>query len=308
MCTVCVECVKDVVFISGGVYLSDFYWSLMTCVDMVAVPMYAFILMELVSPGYVSRRLMLLHEAPFVLLPVLFFVSRSDVFYYMLVAWAAVYGTFYLVWTAVKIPRYNRQLKERFSYTENVNLGWLRVILYTFYVILALWIFDCVVVHLNVECIYMLGSLVLWMIIDYFIYKHESVLDELTEVPSERCNGLDAGAESSELSRQITALFMEGQAFLNPHLKVSDVAMAVGTNRTYVSNYFNREAGSSFYDYVNGLRVEYACKLLVSTGESVKCVAEKSGFNSPQSFIRVFIRLKGVTPTAFRVSGQSAIE
>ena len=78
------------------------------------------------------------------------------------------------------------------------------------------------------------------------------------------------------------------------------MAEACNTNRTYVSNYFNQEAGASFYEYVNTMRVDHACALLLDTNDSVKVIAARSGFNSPQSFIRTFVKVKGVKPTDFR--------
>lgn len=53
-----------------------------------------------------------------------------------------------------------------------------------------------------------------------------------------------------------------------------------GTNRTYISQFFNRDNGTSFFDYVNGLRVEYAKSLLLTSSDSIAMVAERSGFNS----------------------------
>lgn len=304
MFTICIQCIKDLFFLDGDYGSGNFGWMLMTATDMVAIPMYAFILMELVCPGKLTWRMMAVHELPFVALPVLLFATHLELFYYVLVALAGIYGTYYLVWTALKIPHYNRLLKERFSYTENINLNWLRVILYSFYLILALWLFDCMEMHLSMECLYMAGSLAMWMVIDYFIYRHESVLDELSDQPT---NGevYDPASEPNGLGQQIKALFTEQKIFLDSHLKVSDIARAVGSNRTYVSNYFNREAGMPFYDYVNGLRISYACNLLVGTEDGLKLIAEKSGFNSPQAFIRVFSKFKGMSPTEFRLSIKS---
>lgn len=304
MGTLCVQCVKDLYFI-GHIYEDEYTWAVITSFDIVAVPMYAFILMELVKPGTVSKRQMILHEIPFVLLPPLYIATGQGIFYYLLVGGAAAYGTYFLLWTTCNIPRYNRQLKELFSYTENINLNWLRVILYSFYLILSIWILTSLAIHIDIESLYMGSSLVMWIIIDFFIYKHESVLDELREEPKPESDFLvepqrDETEGESDLSKRIALLFHEQQIFLNPQLKVSDVAMAVGTNRTYVSNYFNREIGSTFYDYVNNLRVEHSCQLLRTTNESIKCIAEKSGFNSPQAFIRVFTRTKGITPSAYR--------
>lgn len=290
-------CIKDMFFLVSGLSSVSFSWSLMTSTDMVAVPLYAFILIELCRPGSLTWRRMLLHEIPFVVLPLLLAVTRNEVFYDIDVAYAAVYGFGYAIWTVVAIPRYHRHLRECFSYEENISLNWLRYILASFFIILSVWIVDCLVVNVGVETVYMTGSLAIWMFICYFIYRHESVIGELS-VP--RTVPVSTDESMSDLERRIRRFFEDERAFLNPHLKVSDVARAVGTNRTYVSNYFNRQANSTFYDYVNSMRVEYARQLLATGTDSVKCIAEQSGFNSPQAFIRVFTRIEGVTPTKYR--------
>lgn len=309
MGTICVQCIKDMVFIYLGLYDDPYYWPVMTSIDIVAIPMYAFILMELVRPGILNLKQIIIHEIPFVLLPAIYIATRIDIFYYALVITAATYGTFFMLWSNFNISKYNSRLKERFSYTENINLNWLRVILYSFYLILALWILDCLIIHLYLEGTYMIGTLVIWIVIDFFIYKHESVLDELygeqeTNAPIEQ--DITAASITPNLGKRIEDLFHKQQIYLNPHLKVSDVAKTVGTNRTYVSNHFNHEIGTTFYDYVNGFRLEYACRLLETTNESIKCIAEKSGFSSPQAFIRVFTRQKGISPTAYRKEQQTA--
>ncbi len=63
-----------------------------TAVDMVAVPLYAFILIELCRPGYLTRRTMTAHLLPFVILPALLIATRIEIIYFIEVAWAAVYG------------------------------------------------------------------------------------------------------------------------------------------------------------------------------------------------------------------------
>lgn len=95
-------------------------------------------------------------------------------------------------------------------------------------------------------------------------------------------------------------LFVEDRIFLNPRLKLSDVADMAGTNRTYVSQFFNCNNGASFFDYVNKLRVEYACELLKSSSENIETIALKSGFNSIATFHRVFSKFCGCTPAKYR--------
>ena len=300
--TIAVECVKDFVIVRLGLYDNPRVWDIMTAIDMVAVPMYAFVLAELVRPGSLSRRRMILQEVPFVILPILYIAFDRSWIFYVEVGYAAVYGTAMLIWTTVNIPRYNRHLKELYSYTENINLGWLRVILYTFYVILAVWIFDCLFIHIDMECVYLASNLILWMVISYFLYRHESVMSELAGwkpelTPSE--------IDDNQLASKIEELFSVQKIYLNPDLKLSDIATAVGSNRTYVSNYFNRDASTNFYEFVNSRRVAHACHLLSETDLPVRDIAINSGFGSPAAFSRVFSKHKGCTPTAFRLAQQN---
>lgn len=152
-----------------------------------------------------------------------------------------------------------------------------------------------------IEALYMSISLVVWMFISYYIYKHESVLDELSD--SQYIDMQDDTAtitKDSHIGNRITVLFEKEKVYLNPNLKVSDIAAAIGTNRTYISAYFNKETQCTFYDYVNRFRIEYACKQLDCTDDKIVQIAETSGFNSAQAFIRVFTKIKGISPSKYR--------
>lgn len=296
-----IECVKDFSFVTTRLYDVPFYWDAMTAIDMMAVPLYAFILTELIRPGQLTKRSIVCQELPFVVLPAAYITSGKEWVFYILVGWAVAYGTYFLVWAMVNIPRYNRYLKELYSYTENVNLGWLRTIIYTFYGILAVWIVDCMTVHIDIESLYMGSNLVLWMFISYFLYRHESVINELGDETAAASPVYD-GNNGHTMASRIETLFIREKAYLNPRLKLSDVTRAVGSNRTYVSNYFNRELNTTFFDYVNSLRIDHACKMLREGQDSLYIVAMRSGFNSLSTFHRVFCKAKGVTPTEYRRS------
>lgn len=152
-----------------------------------------------------------------------------------------------------------------------------------------------------IETLYMSISLVVWMFISYYIYKHESVLDELSD--SQYIDMQDDTAtitKDNQIGKRIAILFEKEKVYLNPNLKVSDIAATIGTNRTYVSAYFNKETQCTFYDYVNRFRIEYACKQLDCTDDKIVQIAEISGFNSAQAFIRVFTKIKGISPSKYR--------
>lgn len=75
--TIALECVKDFIAVAMGLFIQPYYWNTMTAVDMVAVPMYAFVLTELVRPGYLTVRAMIWSGLPFVVLPVMYLIAGS---------------------------------------------------------------------------------------------------------------------------------------------------------------------------------------------------------------------------------------
>ncbi len=75
-----------------------------------------------------------------------------------------------------------------------------------------------------------------------------------------------------------------------------------GTNRTYVSKFFNDNHGKTFFLYVNEYRVRHAKMLLGTSNEIMDTIAEQSGFGSRQSFYRIFSKIAGSTPEEYRKS------
>lgn len=297
------QCIKDLFFIHDFFNHSRHLWAAVTSFDMIAVPLYGAILSALCDPQKFKAANVVVDEIPFVVLPTLFIITGHRIFYTICVIWAALYGLYYVVWTLWTIPHYHRQLREKFSYSENINLNWLRIILLSFFVCLGLYVVDSSISNIILECIYMFGSLVLWMFICFFLYKHESVILELSDTEP---GGLEPkGPESiDELTARIERLFAVDKIYLNPTLKLSDVASLAATNRTYVSQFFNRNKDTTFYGYVNRFRVEHACRLLLDTDCTIEVIAEKSGFNSKGTFYRVFSDAMGCSPSKFRYSNQ----
>ena len=111
--------------------------------------------------------------------------------------------------------------------------------------------------------------------------------------------------ETDELMHKIGTALREQQLFTNPSLTIQDLANAVGSNRTYVSNCINRRTGLSFSQYVARYRVEHAQTILCSNEyntdhEAVANAMALSGFASDQTFYRIFKDLTGLTPLQYR--------
>lgn len=87
-----------------------------------------------------------------------------------------------------------------------------------------------------------------------------------------------------ELTSKMEKAFMEDRIYLNPNLTIKDLAMAIGSNRTYTSVLMNKTHGS-FIVYVNYLRIEHSIRLKeenpeIKQGELI----QQSGFNNHISY------------------------
>ncbi len=100
------------------------------------------------------------------------------------------------------------------------------------------------------------------------------------------------------LASRLDSIMAERELFLQPNLKITDLAEAAASNRTYVSKALNGIKGLSFSDYVNGFRIARAKELLLSEDNyTMSAVAEECGFLSDTTFYRQFKALTGLTPT-----------
>ncbi|MFZ6031235.1 MAG: ATP-binding protein [Chloroflexota bacterium] len=79
-----------------------------------------------------------------------------------------------------------------------------------------------------------------------------------------------------------------------------EIAEAVGVSEDYLSRVFARELGITAWDYLNRYRVLQAKRLLLQTHESIGNIARQTGFKDQAYFSRVFHKLNGISPQAFR--------
>ena len=104
-------------------------------------------------------------------------------------------------------------------------------------------------------------------------------------------------ADSDELMERICHYMEEQQPYRNTELKLQDVADALNTNRTYISNCIKNTRGCSFTQFINAYRVEYAKQLLRRhPDKKLSEVWTLSGFSTESSFFRTFKAVTGTTP------------
>lgn len=94
--------------------------------------------------------------------------------------------------------------------------------------------------------------------------------------------------------------------FSNPELSLKTVADYVGLNEKYFTTKFTQKTGSTFRDYLTRLRVEKAKNLLRITDLKVYEICESIGYHNVEHFNRMFKRLTGISPGAYRKENQTS--
>lgn len=108
---------------------------------------------------------------------------------------------------------------------------------------------------------------------------------------------LTGNAIEDRLKAKFRELIIKKKYYLQPGVRMSDIASKLGTNRTYISKLINNTYNISFSDYINTLRIEYAKQYLLSHKDAkLAQVAKECGFPTPSSFNNVFKKMTSVTP------------
>lgn len=100
------------------------------------------------------------------------------------------------------------------------------------------------------------------------------------------------------------ASFDEMIAYIDEHyeqkIELEDIAKIGGYNIAYTSQFFKRQMGISFVEYVLRLRIRDATVRLASTDEAVARIASDCGFADVKAFNVAFKKHFNMTPTEYR--------
>ena len=260
---------------------------------------------------------------PFVALTVTYMVYPNDLIMLLATIYILLLGLLFTAYMVFAIRQYERWLNDNYADLENKKV-WLSqtvslicMLLFTLYMfavdIIFIWL-----IHF-IELV--LVGLLLWRV--------ETLPTlSLTPGPSPRGEGSDysqgenSGEELStplhyreeqgggavnidlaQIERLLTEHCVNTQLYLQHDLTLQHLAQAVGTNRSYLSQYFSRQ-GITYNIYINNQRINHFISRyqeLTAAGQSVVAqeLAQESGFRSYSTFGRAFMQRTGQSVTAW---------
>ena len=228
-------------------------------------------------------------------------IRGDDALYLPLSIYAIALYASILLYMVFAVRGYGRWLRDNYADLENKEV-WSSVI------ILALFLLFFVMYNategsrvlvylLQIDCIIIVG-LLLWRV---------ETLPELTAnvVPEAEREKLEQ--EQKQKASKMDSLLKKHcenkQLYLQNDLTLAQLAGAIGTNRTYLSQHFAQQ-GITYNAYINGLRIRHFVRLYekaVADGRdfTAQQLASESGFHSYSTFIATFKQNMGTTVTAW---------
>ena len=316
--------------ISGVIAPSPILLRASFTLQMLAIPMFYLYVTALTTPGFRIERKHAVHLIPFVigLGPFLAVgLTGSTGFFqfdpldnrerYLRVVVKVLVVIPYLIEAHRQVRTFARQSKDQVSDLTHLKLSWLRMLLIVAYCVIGVDALD-LVTGPEIQVWYLVPTvgLISLMALACFSLRVSPVFaretryqqtDSILDSPAEANQKRDVSRLSDEqLDRQkqrLIEVLENRQLYLNPELRLSDLAAALDIRPYRVSEILGRGLQTTFYDLINRYRIAQAQRLLSSPDSAhlnLLGIAMESGFKSKSVFNDVFKKTMGGTPSDFR--------
>lgn len=238
-----------------------------------------------------------------------------------------IQSSIYIYLIIKRLLTYRRELRQLFASNDKREMGWLFFVISGISVVWILAFFTLLLsfsgkTHDALTNTLLVGYYALLWLISFWglrqkpgfneRYLQKDDLDAIAalitveDTPAKyNRSGLDE-ARAAKIAEKIEQVMKAKSLYLNPDLSLKLLAAEIAEKPNYVSQALNQKLNSSFFDYVNGHRIEHSKQLISQSQLSIIDVAFASGFNAKSSFYKAFKMKTGQTPKQFAAK-ESAI-
>jgi PAS domain S-box-containing protein len=124
----------------------------------------------------------------------------------------------------------------------------------------------------------------------------------LLQLEPRYCTSSLTDTKGLDIFIKLNALFENERIYLQPDLKLKDLANKLGTNTRYLSQVVNDRTGRNMLNFINKYRVEAAKKRVRDSSYShltTFAISQMCGFRNKSTFYKVFKEFEGMTPKHF---------
>lgn len=218
----------------------------------------------------------------------------------------------YFIWGLILLKRYNNQLKNYFSKVNDIDLKWLKTLLWVsilFYAVtnIAFVFLTSVVSFHDMQLLSFAFSTFYVLFLGFYGHRQVNLFAsfnpvvELESIESPKLVENLTVADDLFVS-QLLELMNQEKPFLNPDLYLSGLSSMLNKSPEYISGVLNNQLNLNFYDFINNYRVnefKKVCRLPENKNFTIIAIAYSCGFNSKATFYRVFKLATGHTPSEY---------
>ena len=88
--------------------------------------------------------------------------------------------------------------------------------------------------------------------------------------------------------------------YFQESVALEDVAKHAGMSVPAFCSYFKKSTKKTYIDFLNEVRIGYACRQLIDTQKNIEGICYESGFNTLANFNKQFFKVKRLTPSKYR--------
>lgn len=274
----------------------------LTSITMVVACVFAWMLFiyptEVLRPGWLNWKRSVLCLMPLALLGLFDYYVPVDLRWLI-----ALYPIALVVMLIGHIRRYRNWCEENFSTLDDIDVQW--IVRYLIMVVLAGAVFYWLCISDNPARAFTQQ----WYLMFVLAYTTERVL--YRPDPWKRLRSTSPDVPSADSSQEQYAAYkltldewlVTDKPYLNPDFQLMDIRQVLPINRTYLSQFINSQYGCTFYHLINHCRIDEAKRLMAEQPDmKIKEIAMLSGFASPTTFARAFLRETGVSPSEWNGS------
>ncbi|MGG1516942.1 helix-turn-helix domain-containing protein [Paenibacillus oryzisoli] len=130
----------------------------------------------------------------------------------------------------------------------------------------------------------------------------EAIFTKIQLVFGRLCGLINAKkAKGNVQMRESLIQYMLGY-YSDKELSLAKTADYFSMSPPYLSTFFKQQTGYNFTDYLNRLRIQQAKELLADEKHTIQEIAHRIGYNSANTFIRIFKKYESVTPGQYKES------
>jgi AraC-like DNA-binding protein len=274
------ETIKYILLIDG--------WSIIT---------YYIFLYELTKHKWTTWRKVLLFCLPFAVFSIIYIVFPTNIVLNTYVVFLWLCAAAFFVIGFVKSKKYIKYIHDNYSNIDEIDISWLKYMFFFAFLEQSLYFINAYSYNSLIDILYYASAIGMWQIARAYGTTLKPInIIEPTVTPKEM------ESKGYSFAGNIEKKVEGEELYLNKDLTLTDLAKAIGTNRTYLSDYFCNHKHTTFYDYINQLRIEQmAIPMIQQHPEyTVEYVASESGFKHVSTFRRAFTKLTGKSPSQYR--------